>query len=67
MKNKFKVKEERKRTKKGNRKEDLDTERKFETNLQSKLQKEEEQRKLRAIRNQRRKYEMKRREKMNIA
>ena len=31
MKNKFKVKEERKRTKKGNRKEDLDTERKFET------------------------------------
>ena len=67
MKNKFKVKEERKRTKKGNRKEDLDTEREFETNLQSKLQKEEEQRKLRAIRNQRRKYEMKRREKMNIA
>ena len=67
MKNKFKVKEERKRTKKGNRKEDLDTERKFETNLQSKLQKEEEQRKLRAIRNQRRKYEMKKREKMNIA
>ena len=67
MKNKFKVKEERKRTKKGNRKEDLDTERKFETNLQSKLKKEEEQRKLRAIRNQRRKYEMKKREKMNIA
>ena len=67
MKNKFKVKEERKRTKKGYRKEDLDTERKFETNLQSKLQKEEEQRKLRAIRNQRRKYEMKKREKMNIA
>ena len=67
MKNKFKVKEERKRTKKGHRKEDLDTERKFETNLQSKLQKEEEQRKLRAIRNQRRKYEMKKREKMNIA
>ena len=67
MKNKFKVKEERKRTKKGNRKEDLDTERKFETNLQSKLQKEEEQRKLRAIKNQRRKYEMKKREKMNIA
>ena len=67
MKNKFKVKEERKRTKKGNRKEDLDTERKFETNLQSKFQKEEEQRKLRAIRNQRRKYEMKKREKMNIA
>ena len=67
MKNKFKVKEERKRTKKGNRKEDLDTERKFETNLQSKLQKEEQQRKLRAIRNQRRKYEMKKREKMNIA
>ena len=57
MKYKFKVKEERKRTKK----EDLDTERKFETNLQSKLQKEEEQRKLRAIRNQRRKYEMKKR------
>ena len=56
MKDKFKVKEERKRTKKGNRKEDLDTERKFKTNLQSKLQKEEEQRKLRAIRNQRRKY-----------
>ena len=54
MKNKFKVKEERKKgnKKKGNRKEDLDTERKFETNLQSKLQKEEEQRKLRAIRNQ---------------
>ena len=67
MKSKFKVKEERKRTKKGNRKEDLDTERKFETNLQSKLQKEEEQRKLRAIRNQKRKYEMKKREKMNIA
>ena len=67
MKNKFKVKEERKRTKKGNRKEDLDTERKFETTLQSKLQKEEEQRKLRAIRNQRKKYEIKKREKMNIA
>ena len=67
MKNKFKVKEETKRTKKGNRKEDLDTERKFETNLQSKLQREEEQRKLRAIRNQRRKYEIKKREKMNIA
>ena len=67
MKNKFNVKEERKRTKKENRKEDLDTERKFETNLQSKLQKEEEQRKLRAIRNQRRKYKMKKREKMNIA
>ena len=75
MKNKFKVKEERKKTKKENRKEDLDTERKFETNLQRfippqvdvLLQKEEEQRKLRAIRNQRRKYEMKKREKMNTA
>ena len=39
MKNKFKVKEERKRTKNENRKEDLDAKRKFETNLQSKLQK----------------------------
>ena len=37
MKNKLKVKEERKGTKKRNRKEDLDTERKFETNQQRKL------------------------------
>ena len=39
MKNKFKVKEERKRTKKRNRKDVLDTERKFETNQKRKLQK----------------------------
>ena len=67
MKNRFKVKEERKRTKKRNRKEDLDTEKNLKQINKENFKKEEEQGKLRTIRNQSRKYEMKKRENTNMA